>query len=88
MQNFHQYRFQRTWKKPAAVSLCPPQIPRTEFGSYPERRDENPATNCLSYGRAWFFRIPMNERHSTKICTTVKENFLEVKEKFLFVVEV
>jgi hypothetical protein len=38
-----------TWRKPTAVSLCPPQIPH-DPASNMVRRGGMPATNCLRYG--------------------------------------
>jgi hypothetical protein len=41
-----------TRRRPAPVSLCPPQISH-DLGSNPGRRGGKPATNRLSYGTAW-----------------------------------
>jgi hypothetical protein len=42
-----------TRRKPAPVSLCPPQIPHDQTPvSNPGRRGGKPATNRLSYGAA------------------------------------
>jgi hypothetical protein len=43
-----------TWRKPAPMPLCPPQIP-SDLGSNQGRRGGKPATNCLSYGTAFWW---------------------------------
>jgi hypothetical protein len=49
-------RNRSTRRKPAAVPLCPPQIPR-DLDSIPGRRCGKPALNHLSYSTAFTLSI-------------------------------
>jgi hypothetical protein len=60
-------------RKPAPLSLCPPQIPH--LGSKADRRGEKPATDRLSYGTA----LCINALHKdTAISSYMLSNLLHI----------
>jgi hypothetical protein len=73
-----------TLRKPAPAPFCPPQIPHDQtWAQTPGRRSGKPATNCMSYGPAfwtktWTQNTQIRSRSGTQFDDIVLRHCVEV----------
>jgi hypothetical protein len=64
VEQFMERELARETEVTAPLPLCAPQIPRPDLGSNPGHHGGKPATNCLSYGMAYYGRYVQTIRRT------------------------